>query len=243
MAISSLTSPSNGGMLTRLGGGQARPSIDYSSYGSAVTGLREAQRGAQGYLGDTLSMAGSEAAGFAGQAGALEQQRTVDPWSFYRGEAADTLSRYTDPSADPSNVYRARLKQMLLGNFDSSDPSYEWRFNEGQRMSERSLAARGLLGSGNALIELQERGQGLASTEYDAQFRRLLGGLAGVEDQYNTQQQRLMALAGIGNVGAGIQQKQFEAGVAENANYQMGLASAMNQSKGGNNTAFGAGAI
>lgn len=232
-------SPAFQSTLQQMSSG-GRP-VDYSSYGSAVGGLREAQRNAPGYMGDNLSMAGSEAAGYAGQAGALEQQRPVDPWSFYRGGAADTLSRYADPNADPSNVYRSRLKEMLLGKFDSSDPSYQFRFNEGQRMSERSLAAKGLLGSGNVLTELQARGQDLASTEYDAQFKRLLGGLAGVEDQYNTQQQRLMKLAGIDNVGYGIQQKQLDSGLAENANYQMGLAASMQPQ--GNNAGFGMGAI
>lgn len=219
---------------------QEKPPVDYSTYGSAVAGLRGNQREAQGYINDNLSMAGSEAAGLAAKAGGLESARGIDPFSFYRGDAADTLASSYKPNQDPSNIYRSRLKEMMMGKFDSSDPSYQWRFEQGQQALERSLGARGLLNSGNAGIELQQYGQNAASTEYQAQFNRLLQSLAGVEDQYNSQQSRLMKLAGIDNVGEMNQRYAMDAGIADNANYQSGIASRMNQNTG-INQAFGGG--
>lgn len=126
------------------------------------------------------------------------QQGDFDPWSKYRSGMGDKLA--TMAESDPSNFYRDRLQQMSTqgGNFTPDDPSYKWRLEQGQQATERSLAARGLLNSGNAAIELQAYGQGMASQEYGAQFDRMLKGLSGVSQQYDTQMQRLMAMAGVG---------------------------------------------
>lgn len=186
--------------------------------------------------------AGTREANMANQLGALKQQRAVDPWSYYRGGAADLLAQNTDPRNDPSNIYRSKLQQMMTGEFSPDDPSYQWRFDQGQQTTERSLAARGLLNSGNAAIELQEYGQGAASQEYGAQFARTLQALTGVEDQYSSQMSRLMELAGIGNVSAGIDQKQLDQGIADNQNEQLGLAAALRK-KPSFNPGFGSGAL
>jgi hypothetical protein len=216
--------------------------INYSSYGSAISGLEEQQRGAAGYINPNTALAGSEAAGIQNQVALMKQDRTVDPFSFYRGGAADMLSGYADPNADPSNIYRSRLQQMLMGEFNPDDPSYQWRFDQGQQAVERSLAARGLLDSGNAAIELQQYGQGAASQEYQAQFARILGAMGGVESQYNSQIGRLMELAGIGNVGANTQRMALQSGIATQANEDMGIAAAINQ-RPAYNAAFGGGAV
>jgi hypothetical protein len=221
--------------------GQDTP-VDYSSYGSAIGGLREKQQGAQGYINPNLSVMGSEAAGYQIKAGQLENARSIDPFSFYRGSAADMLAGYADPKADPSNIYRSRLQQMLMGEFSPNDPSYQWRFDQGQQAVERSLAARGLLDSGNAAIELQQYGQGAASQEYQAQFARILGAMGGVENQYNSQIGRLMELAGIGNAGVLNQNLALGSGIAEKANEDMGIAAAINQ-RPAYNAAFGGGAV
>lgn len=213
----------------------------YGSYSSALQDLSGQLATAEGRFGSNTWLAGSEGAGLAMQRGSLEQQRQVDPWGFYRGSAADELAQYASPSRDPSNIYRSRLQQMMMGEFSSDDPSYQWRFDQGQQAVERSLAAQGLLNSGNAAIELQQYGQGAASTEYQAQFNRLLQGLAGVEDQYGSQMSRLMELAGVGNVGAYLQKQQQDQVAADNANYQMGLARSMQPQ--GRNQSFGMGAL
>jgi uncharacterized protein YukE len=213
----------------------------YESYSSALQDLDEQLATAEGRYGNAW-LVGSEGASLSMQKGALEQQRQVDPWGFYRGSAADELAKYASPSRDPSNIYRSRLRQMMLGEFSPSDPSYQWRFDQGQQAVERSLAARGLLNSGNAAIELQQYGQGAASQEYQAQFYRILQAMTGVENQYDSQMNRLMELAGIDNVGAYLQKQKQDQEAADNANYQMGLARAMNKQES-RNQPFGAGAL
>lgn len=132
-----------------------------------------------------------------GNTQSLDEQLRYDPWAQYRGTAASQLASTMNPSNDPSNQYRDQLAQMTSGQFSPSDPSYQWRFQQGQQAVERSQAAKGLLNSGNAAIELQQYGQNAASQEYAAQFQRLTQGLAAVESQYQTQQARLMEMAGV----------------------------------------------
>lgn len=57
-------------------------------------------------------------------------------------------------------------------------PSYQWRFDEGQRALERSKAAGGDFFSGDTAMALQNYGQNAASQEFEADWRRL-GELAG----------------------------------------------------------------
>jgi hypothetical protein len=161
-------------------------------------------------------------------------QATYDPWSKYRGAAGDKLASNEFGANDPSNFYRDKLQAMSSGEFSPDDPSYAWRFQQGQQATERSLASKGLLNSGNAAIELQQYGQGAASQEYGAQFTRMLQGLTGVSQQYDTQQQRLMSMAGINldpSTGAKLNISQQDANTnarqADNA-FQVGMANARN---------------
>jgi hypothetical protein len=168
-------------------------------------------------------------------------QTAYDPWSKYRGLAGDKLSQDMDSANDPSNFYRERLQQMSEpgAEFQTSDPSYNFRFKQGLQANARSLGARGLLNSGNAAAELQEYGQQSASQEYGAQFNRMLQGLEGVSNQYNQQQTRLMAMAGINldpTSGARLGIAQQEANTAAQSvdnNYQLGMASNASRNSGG----------
>lgn len=98
---------------------------------------------------------------------------------------------------DPSNGYADQLKTLMNGQFSPSDPSYAWRFQQGQQAVERSAAARGLLQSGNAAIELQQYGQGMASQEYGAQFNRTLSAMGASESAFQSSYNRLAELAGM----------------------------------------------
>lgn len=86
---------------------------------------------------------------------------------------------------DPFASYRPQFGGQLAGmmtpgtTFNTSDPSYQWRFGQGLEALNRTEAAKGMLGSGNRLIDLMNYGQGAGSTEYNAQFNRLAS-LAGV---------------------------------------------------------------
>ncbi len=98
---------------------------------------------------------------------------------------------------DPSNGYADQLKTLMTGQFSPNDPSYAWRFQQGQQAVERSAAAKGLLQSGNAAIELQQYGQGMASQEYGAQFNRTLSALGASENAFQSSYNRLAELAGM----------------------------------------------
>jgi hypothetical protein len=164
------------------------------------------------------------------------QQKEFDPWSQHREQAGTILAGQMDPKNDPSNMYKDKLAQMSQngGSFKSEDPSYKWRFAQGQQAVERSAAAKGLLNSGNVAIELQQYGQGAASQEYGAQFSRLLQGMEGVSKQHDTQMTRLMQMAGVNNDPTAA--AKMNLGVAsENTNriqvannYEVGMANAAN---------------
>jgi hypothetical protein len=99
------------------------------------------------------------------------------------------LNSYLDapaPVASNSNRFEAglgdaesRLKS-LLDNPDSINQSaaYKFRVGQGQEALQRSMGAKGMLNSGNRLMELTKYGQDMGSQEYDAQAGRL-GSLLG----------------------------------------------------------------
>lgn len=127
-------------------------------------------------------------------------QAEFDPWSKYRAASGDQLM--VQNGNDPSNFYRDKLQSMSQpggGDFQTSDPSYLFRLQQGQQALERSGGAQGLQGSGNMGIALQNYGQNAASQEFGAQFDRMKQGLGAVSQQYDTQMQRLMKMAGIDN--------------------------------------------
>ena len=90
------------------------------------------------------------------------------------------------PAVSQDNRFAAGLTdaesrlRALLDNPDSVQQSaaYKFRVNQGQEALQRSLGAKGLLNSGNRLMELTKYGQDMASQEYDAQYGRL-GNLLG----------------------------------------------------------------
>lgn len=160
----------------------------------------------------SLQTAANKGTRQAGAYGATNRDGTmsVDPASIRAG-ATENLS--TLMSGDPSGGYSAKMQQLMNGEFDSSDPSYQWRFNQGQQAVERSAAARGLLGSGNAAIELQQYGQGAASQEYGAQFARVAQAMGLEENAFQSSYGRLAELAGM---NTGLQSSQTSASVAMN---------------------------
>ena len=96
----------------------------------------------------------------------------------YLDTAAPTVSTSNRFDAGLSDT-EARLRS-LLDNPDSIQQSaaYKFRFGQGQEALQRSLGARGMLNSGNRLMELTKYGQDMGSQEYDAQYGRL-GSLLG----------------------------------------------------------------
>lgn len=89
-------------------------------------------------------------------------------------QIASQSAAAADPFANQRGQYQNSLANLMNGQFSTSDPSYAWRVGQGQQALERSAAAKGYLGSGNILAELQNYGQGQGSQEYQNQFNRLL---------------------------------------------------------------------
>jgi hypothetical protein len=109
---------------------------------------------------------------------------------------------YEDPSTrayDPFKGYRGYFGQQLADlqagskQFSPSDPSYQFRYDQGLEAVNRSLAAQGQLGSGLQMKSLMDYGQASASQEYGNEWNRLAS-LAGVNQT-----------AGVGSTNQGNQ--------------------------------------
>lgn len=182
--------------LLANGGGWGR-STSGGSYGGG--GSRSGGGGGGGMPGSytmpTVSVSTAPSVGGGANPQSYAEQLRYDPWALHRGDAGTALAGQMTGS--PSDVYANKLANMVNGEFTPDDPSYQFRYQQGQQAAERSLASRGLLNSGNAAIELQQYGQGAASQEYQAQFSRMVQGLTASESVYDTQMQRLMKMAGV----------------------------------------------
>ena len=85
------------------------------------------------------------------------------------------------PAAPAANRLEAGLPNSdqrlrnLLDNPGSIQQSaaYKFRVGQGQEALQRSMGARGMLNSGNRLMDLTKYGQDMGSQEYDAQYGRL----------------------------------------------------------------------
>ena len=112
------------------------------------------------------------------------------------------------------------FNQNFTGQDIYSDPSYQFRLQQGQDSIESSAAARGSLVSGATLKALQNYGQESASQEYGNAYNRFN---ADQTNRYN----RLSNLVGIG----------------QNAAAQVGNAGAQTAQAVANNTMAGANSI
>ena len=127
------------------------------------------------------------------------------------GERAVAAGREANTYLDPYMQTGARSTQTLADlvnapeekfnfQFSEDDPSYQFRFNEGQRALQKSAAARsGLQGSGT-LKALMNYGQNAASQEYQKAFDRSMGTF---ETNQKARQQRLNSLSDLMKTGAG----------------------------------------
>lgn len=120
------------------------------------------------YLASTSAAVNQPAAGSDARTGPFANgfQNGEGQWENYDG--GQTID------AQPGEDY------SWVDNYDwqTSSPSYGFRFDEGQRALERSKAAGGDYFSGDTAMALQNYGQNAASQEFEADWRRL-GDLAG----------------------------------------------------------------
>ena len=112
--------------------------------------------------------------------------------------AAPTTTNYGATNAQmgqAANAYSGQFQQTFTPSDLYTDPSYQWRLNQGNLALNSSAAAQGLTGSGQNLKDIVNYNQGAASTEYQAAYDRFM-------NNQNTAYNRLAGLAGVGQTAA-----------------------------------------
>lgn len=110
----------------------------------------------------------------------LDRDRSYELFNKMFGAVAPGGTMYggsgsaSDGGVSENLGVEGRLRALLDDpNAIQQTGSYKFRVGQGQEALQRSLGARGLLGSGNRLTELTKYGQDMASQEYENQFKRL----------------------------------------------------------------------
>lgn len=106
-----------------------------------------------------------------------------DIYGLYSAYQQQQMAKDAFKGSDPFGPYRgyyAKQLQDLMSNPSAitEDPAYKFQFEQGQQAVERSMAAKGFLGSGNEAIALTQYGQGFAQN-YLTQKEQFLSSLAG----------------------------------------------------------------
>jgi hypothetical protein len=107
------------------------------------------------------------------QAGASDRATALQRQMYEEG--VQRMQPFYKTSVDANNSLR-RLMGMDGGNTMEelqSDPSYQFRLDQGMQGVNNSAAARGNLLSGGTLKALQKYGQDFASNEYTNRYNRL----------------------------------------------------------------------
>lgn len=143
----------------------------------------------------------------------------ADPLKQYLGSAAPTA----DKATMGTNRYAGGLTQAeqrlqdLITNPGALEQSaaYKFRLNQGQEALQRSMGAKGMLQSGNRLMELTKYGQDMGSQEYEAENARRKALLDSYSGNYNTDQAnntaRFGAESAANNARFGIQSDLYKA--------------------------------
>jgi hypothetical protein len=120
---------------------------------------------------------------------------------------------------DPSQQYKPFT-------FNQSDPSYQWRLQQGANALTAQGAAMGNLGSGNLGTALVNYGQNAASQEYQNEFNRYQQGL---NDWMAQRAASYNMLSGASNPNAPVQMGNFamQSGVNVGNTLQQGAANQM----------------
>lgn len=99
---------------------------------------------------------------------ALDEQRKI-----YEEEVARNKPFY-----DAGVAANVKLNDLSANGYDMKEsPSAQYALTQGTRSLNRQLAARGLLGSGNASQRLSELSSGIAANDYNTEYNRKYGAL------------------------------------------------------------------
>ena len=138
-----------------------------------------AQRGryASVLAGLALGAAGQIAGGIMGAKAAKDaarqrQQAVQRGMEEQKAQYAETAGRYKPYEKFGGEQLNALGEKLGTPLDITSDPSYKFRFEQGQRGVEGTAAGKGMLKSGDTLRALETYGQDMASQEYQNAFAR-----------------------------------------------------------------------
>jgi hypothetical protein len=123
--------------------------------------------------------------------------------SDYQSQVAE-LDATPDFSFDPSQI--------------TNNPAYNFRMEQGLEALDRRYAARGGIGGGGRLAGITDYAQGLASTEYENEYRRQYGEYGDKFDRGVTQAGLYGGIAQMGYNATGAQAQNvsnFRGGIAD----------------------------
>jgi hypothetical protein len=120
--------------------------------------------------------AGAAAGGAQAQVDIAEAQMRQDMLIYQ-----DQMRRYEQQIKRNEPYYKMGIKaispieKMVYGGYNmKQSPAAQYSLKQGSKSLNRQLAARGLLGSGNAATRLSELSSGIAAGDYNDQYQRLL---------------------------------------------------------------------
>jgi len=148
---------------------------------------------------------GDFASGLGGMAGSLYNfygQEKVDKGILEAQlKAAEEARNQLNPYAQAGTEATQRLSNRLAQGFQFNqgdlynDPGYQFQFGEGERALNAQAARSGLLGSGRALKEATQYGQGQAEGQFNNVYNRNL-------NRWNFENAGMQNLAGTGLTAA-----------------------------------------
>jgi hypothetical protein len=120
---------------------------------------------------DDAAAAAEKAARLSADATLKATEKNIDFQKWLWGEQTDLQQPYMDAGTEGLSDYQGMLDTGF--NYDQySDPSTQFRKNEGQKSIENSAAAKGMTLSGKNLKDMTRFGQDYASTEYGNAYNR-----------------------------------------------------------------------
>jgi hypothetical protein len=129
---------------------------------------------------------------------ARDQARTDQmPWLNAGTTAVNRLANGLTPEGEFNNV-----PKFNFGYNQNADPGYGFRFDQGMRGLNASMAARGMGVSGANIKGAIDYGQGMGSQEYQNAFNRYTTGYNADLNAQNTLYNRVAGVAGTGGTAA-----------------------------------------
>lgn len=124
--------------------------------------------------GSLGAVMGSNATEAAAETAATAQNNATD----VQRQIYDQQRKDFEPFRQVGTNAIGDYEKMLSGGYDMKEsPAAQYQLQQGTKSLNRQLAARGLLGSGNAAQRLSELSSGVAASDYQNQYNRLADAL------------------------------------------------------------------